>query len=298
VTVLRSAIAFLVTRLGARPQGGAAAIAAGALALLAGLAVGSGGSGPGKAALQAATASPAAPRHRDRRAQAASREARAIERTRRATAYVSRGSPRHREIALTFDDGPGPDTPRIVRELRRLHAPATFFFVGQQVDLFGPMLRLERERGFAIGNHTQNHPPLGRLPANAQLHQLRAAAQRGRRYGVDGMRLFRPPYGSYNRATLQVAHRLGLLMVLWSADTGDYRRPGADAIIRAAVRRARPGGIVLMHDGGGPRQQTVKALPHIVHQLRRRGFRLVTVPQMLADSPVPRHQRPPPGIGQ
>lgn len=87
-------------------------------------------------------------------------------------------------------------------------------------------------------------------------------------------------------------------MVLWTVDTGDYRRPGVSAIIQAAVQRAQPGWIVLMHDAGGPRRQTVRALPHIIHQLRRRGFRLVTVPQMLADAPASRRQRPPPGIGR
>ncbi len=271
---------------------------AAALALLVGLALGTGGSGRGNTSARAGIAAPGEPRRSGVRSKAARREGRAIEQTRGYTSYVARGSPNRREIALTFDDGPGPDTPRIMRVLRRLHAPATFFFVGQQADVFGRTLQEEHARGFAIGNHTQNHAPLGRLPAQSQRRQLLAAARRGRRNGVEDMRFFRPPYGSYNPATLQVARRLGLLMVLWTADTGDYRRPGVNAIVQAAVRRARPGWIVLMHDAGGPRRQTVRALPHIIHQLRRRGFSLVTVPQMLADAPAPRRQRPPPGIGR
>lgn len=273
-------------------------MAAAVLALVAGLAFGTDGSGGGKTNVRAGIAARTQSRRGAIRQRAARRERRAIDQTRSFTPYVARGSPSRREIALTFDDGPGPDTPRIMRVLRRLHAPATFFFVGQQVDVFGYILGEEQTRGFAIGNHTQNHVPLGRLRAPAQRRQLLAAAQRGRRYRVHEARYFRPPYGSYNRATLQVARRLGLLMVLWTADTGDYRRPGVNAIIQAAVQRARPGWIVLMHDAGGPRRQTVRALPHIIHQLRRRGFRLVTVPQMLADAPAPRRQRPPPGIGR
>lgn len=290
MTTLRAAL----SRLRATPHGAPVLMGVAALALLIGLALGAGGSGGGGTSVEAGIAAPARPP----RGKAARRERRAIERTRAFTSYVARGSPNRREIALTFDDGPGPDTPRIMRVLLRLHAPATFFFVGQQADAFGGSLREEHARGFAIGNHTQNHAPLGRLRARSQRRQLLAAAQRGRRNGVEGMQFFRPPYGSYNAATLQVARRLGLLMVLWTADTGDYRRPGVNAIIQAAVRRARPGWIVLMHDAGGPRRQTVRALPHIIHQLRRRGFRLVTVPQMLADAPAPRRQRPPPGIGR
>ena len=165
------------------------------------------------------------------------------------TSYISRGSPRRREIALTFDDGPGPDTPHVMRVLRRAHAPATFFFVGQQLDYFGPMLRDEVRQGFSIGNHTQNHPPLGLLRADEQRRQLVTAARGGRRYGAGNLRFFRPPYGSYNRHTLQVARTLGMLMVLWTIDTGDYRRPGAQAIAKAVLRELeapmRVGGHVL-----------------------------------------------------
>lgn len=290
-----TALRAVLSRLRATPRSVFAAVGAGLVAVVVGGALG--GDGGGSTGAEAGTASRAQASDRLARSKAARREERAIARTLRLTPYVARGSPYRRDIALTFDDGPGPETPRIMGVLRRLHAPATFFFVGQQADLFGPVLHEERTLGFAIGNHTQNHAPLGRLRAEEQRRQLLGAAQRGGRYGLEKIHFFRPPYGSYDWATLQVAHRLGLLMVLWTADTGDYRRPGVNAIIQAAVRRARPGGIVLMHDAGGPRRQTVRALPHIIHQLRRRRYRLVTVPQMLADAPAPGRQRPPPGIG-
>jgi peptidoglycan/xylan/chitin deacetylase (PgdA/CDA1 family) len=273
-------------------------LAAALLSLLAGIGAAAGGTARGGAPKGGGIAAPAQAAPAGRHATAGRREARAIEHTRRATPFIARGSPHRREVALTFDDGPGPDTPRIIGVLRRLHAAATFFVVGQQADRFGSILRAEGADGFAIGNHTQNHAALGRLRPPAQRHQLWAAAQRAHRYGVQPMGFFRPPYGSYNAATLQVASELGLLMVLWSTDTGDYRRPGVNAIVRAALRRASPGAIVLMHDGGGPRRQTVRALPRIVRALRRRGFRLVTVPQMLADAPAPRRQLRPPGSGQ
>jgi len=295
----------LLRRLRATRTGVAAATALAALALLCGLALGV-GDGPtgGIPALQAGTAAPALGRELtaspgDRAARRRrEREGRAIARTLARVPFVARGGTRHRQIALTFDDGPGPDTPGIMRVLRRTRTPATFFFVGQQLDFFGSMLRAEERDGFSIGDHTQNHPPLGLLPAREQRRQLVTAARHARRYGVGDLRFFRPPYGSYNHHTLQVGRALGMLMVLWTIDTGDYRRPGVRAIVKAVLSRARPGAIVLMHDGGGPRRQTAQALPIVIRGLRRRGYRLVTVPQLLAEDPPPRHQAPPPGIGQ
>jgi peptidoglycan/xylan/chitin deacetylase (PgdA/CDA1 family) len=295
----------LLRRLRATRTGAAAATALAALALLCGVALGVGRDGPdGIPALQAATAAPAlgrelAPAPADRAARRrVARERQAIMATLTRVPFIARGGTRHRQIALTFDDGPGPDTPRIMRVLRRTHTPATFFFVGQQLEFFGPMLRAEKQHGFSIGDHTQNHPPLGLLPAREQRRQLVLAARHARRYGAGDLRFFRPPYGSYNRHTLQVGRALGMLMVLWSIDTGDYRRPGVRAIVKAVLSRARPGAIVLMHDGGGPRRQTAQALPIVIRQLRRRGYRLVTVPQLVAEDPPPRRQAPPPGIGQ
>jgi peptidoglycan/xylan/chitin deacetylase (PgdA/CDA1 family) len=295
----------LLRRLRAARTGVPTATATAALALLCGLALGAGGGGvvDGITRLQAATAAPAlgpdmAASRADRAAgRQRSRERRVVARTLARMPFIARGGTRRREIALTFDDGPGPDTPRVMRVLRRAGAPATFFFVGQQLDYFGSMLRTEMRHGFSIGDHTQNHAPLGLLRAAAQRRQLVTAARRAGRYGVEDLRFFRPPYGSYNRHTLQVARALGMLMVLWTIDTGDYRRPGVRAIVKVVVSRARPGAIVLMHDGGGPRRQTAQALPIIIRRLRQRGFRLVTVPQLLAEDPPSSRQAPPPAIG-
>ena len=88
-----------------------------------------------------------------------------------------------------------------------------------------------------------------------------------------------------------------MLMVLWSVDSQDYRQPGARAIVRRVLNGAHPGAIVLMHDAGGARSQTVAALPEIVRKLRHRGYRLVTVPQLLRDDPPPRGQPLPRYVG-
>jgi peptidoglycan/xylan/chitin deacetylase (PgdA/CDA1 family) len=135
------------------------------------------------------------------------------------------------------------------------------------------------------------------LSARAQRSELLAQAARMKAFGERFPRLFRPPYASFNSATLRLLRRERMLMVLWSVDSVDYERPGTRAIVRNVVPNVRPGAIVLMHDGGGPRAQTAAALPLIVHRLRHRGYRFVTVQQMLRRAPPARRQRLPLGTG-
>jgi peptidoglycan/xylan/chitin deacetylase (PgdA/CDA1 family) len=221
------------------------------------------------------------------------RESRAITRVLSYTPFVSRGSPRKREIALTIDDGPGPLTPQFVRTLQRLHVPATFFVVGQQLDSFDRGLRDAVRAGFAIGDHTEQHQNLPTLPSGLQAKAVQDAALRIRSYGVPYPRLFRPPAGAFNPTTLQVLRRHRMLAVLWTVDTEDFTRPGTRTIVQRAVDGAGNGAIILMHDGGGDRSQTLAALPAIVHRLRARGYQLVTVPQMLLHDPPSRRQARP-----
>jgi peptidoglycan/xylan/chitin deacetylase (PgdA/CDA1 family) len=221
------------------------------------------------------------------------RESRAISRVLSYTPFVSRGSPHKREIALTIDDGPGPLTPQFVRTLQRLHVPATFFVVGQQLNGFDRGLRDAVRAGFAIGDHTEQHQNLPSLPSRLQAKAVQDAALRIRSFGVPYPRLFRPPAGAFDAATLQVLRRHRMLAVLWTVDTEDFTRPGTRAIVQRAVDGARNGAIILLHDGGGDRSQTLAALPAIVDRLRARGYRLVTVPQMLLHDPPSRRQARP-----
>jgi peptidoglycan-N-acetylglucosamine deacetylase len=214
----------------------------------------------------------------------------AINRTLAYTPYVRIAGSQHREIALTFDDGPGPYTPQILATLQRHEVPATFFEVGVLERYFYGSTSAIVADGDAIGDHTEGHAAMSRLSVAGQRSQLLTDALAVQRRGAHFPRLFRPPYGMWNRATLTLLHRYRMLMVLWTVDTGDYRRPGVNAIVKAALARARPGAIILLHDAGGNRSQTVKALPRIIAGLRRRGYRLVTVPRLLLDNPAPRVQ--------
>ena len=226
--------------------------------------------------------------HGARKPAARTADAAAVARVLAYTPFVIGGAPRDRVVALTFDDGPSPYTPQIVGELVRFHVPATFFVVGQQLDDFSGGLRDELRHGMAIGDHTENHAPLTELSAAGQYKQIHDDAVRIARLGAPSPVLFRPPYDYYNTTTLQILKRLGMLMTLWSVDTRDWTRPGTKAIIRSALSAARPGAIILMHDGGGDRSQTVAALPAIINGLRRRHYGLVTVPQLLRLDPPPR----------
>ena len=220
-------------------------------------------------------------------------DARAINRVLRYTPFIAHGIQHQRAIALTFDDGPSPYTPAIVQALVRMGVPATFFVVGQQLRYFSAGLRDELRHGFVIGDHTQNHAWLIHLASGGQYEQVQTDAAEIEQLGAPAPRLFRPPYGVYDADTLQVLRRLRMLMVMWSIDPGDWRRPGTRAIVSGVLANARPGAIVILHDGGGNRSQTLAALPAIVSGLRRRGYRLVTVPQLLRVDPPPWHQQLP-----
>ncbi len=222
------------------------------------------------------------------------REARAenaaINRTLAYTPYVRIAGAQHREIALTFDDGPGPYTPQILAVLQREHVPATFFEVGILERYFNSSTTEIAADGDVIGDHTEVHAAMSKLSAAKQRAQLLEQASAIERYGASFPRLFRPPYGLWNATTLALLHRYRMLMVLWTVDTNDYRRPGVPAIVNSAVDGARPGAIILLHDAGGDRSQTVAALPKVIAALRRRHYQLVTVPRLLLDNPAPRVQ--------
>lgn len=282
----------------------ALAVVAGAAFLL-GLVVGAGGGGDGGSGGAAATTPVGWYGHLRTLAGAGSasldfeqraQESAAIDRALERTPFVRMAGGQHPLVAITFDDGPGPYTDRVLDELQRLRVPATFFVVGDQLPEFAPQLQRAVDLGQTIGDHTADHRDLARLPARAQQAQIRDNAAELRAYGAPSPRLFRPPYGSYDRATHRLLGRDRMLSVLWSVDSEDYRRPGVRAIVRNVVRDVRPGAIVLMHDGGGDRSQTLAALPRIVGQLRRAGYRFASVPRLLLDNPPPQEQELPRGF--
>jgi peptidoglycan-N-acetylglucosamine deacetylase len=217
-------------------------------------------------------------------------ESQAITRTLSHTPFIRAAGAQHKEVALTFDDGPGPYTPDILRILVREHVPATFFEVGIEERYFSAATAQIVARGYPIGDHTESHRPMSQLKRKAQLTELLQDSAAIGNYGAPFPRLFRPPYGMWNHTTLGLLRKYKMLMVLWSVDTDDYERPGVKVIVQRALAGLEPGAIILLHDAGGDRSQTVAALPRIVRGLRKRGYKLVTVPRLLLDNPAPKDQ--------
>lgn len=221
-------------------------------------------------------------------------ESRAIDRVRAMTPFVrSGGGGGEKLVALTFDDGPSAITDQLLDELQRLRVPSTFFVVTAQLPEHAATLQRMVDLGVVVADHTTTHANLEHLSREDQAAQIDGAAEVLESYGVPYPRLFRPPYGAYNATTHELLTRRRMLSVLWSVDSVDYTRPGADAIVRTVVDNIHPGAIVLLHDGGGERSQTLEAVPRIVKELRSQGYRFVTVPRLLLDDPPTSAQRPP-----
>ena len=198
---------------------------------------------------------------------------------------VSHQPPPGKRIALTFDDGPSPAwTPRILAILEREQVTATFFEIGANAVRAPALTRRIVRNGFELGNHTFTHPDLAAIPSWER--QLQIDMTESAFSGIVGVRtrLVRPPYASTPDAITpkqiaawgQIAAR-GYTIAVTNYDTRDWDQPGVGSIVAAATPAGEQGGIVMMHDGGGRRAETVAALPRIISALRRRGFRFVTV---------------------
>lgn len=186
-------------------------------------------------------------------------------------------------IALTFDDGPWPNsTSQVLDVLKKSNVKATFFMVGMQVQKYPQLLKQVVANGHAIGNHTWSHQ-------YAHYNESAAAREIDRTaeivYKITGVKtsLFRPPAGILNNGLVTYAHEKKYAVVMWSVDSKDWRsrRTTTQAFIDNVLKEAKPGGIVLLHDGGGDRSNTVQALPQLIAQLKKHGYKFVTVPELL-----------------
>ena len=209
-----------------------------------------------------------------------------LERLIDANAPVFCGGRRKRVFALTFDDGPSPWTELLVAALRRAHAPATFFLVGNRISLWTADARAAAAYG-AVGDHTWSHALLTALPRKRVRRQLTWTLDAFRkRLGVT-TRLFRPPYDRTDGTVASVVASLRLLDVRWNVDSGDSLSGATpNRAVRATLQGLRPGAIVLMHDA---RPWTAEVVRRVLEVARRRHLRPVTVPRLLTvDPPGPR----------
>ncbi|WIG61535.1 MAG: Peptidoglycan N-acetylglucosamine deacetylase [Ktedonobacterales bacterium] len=198
------------------------------------------------------------------------------------------------EIALTFDDGPWPgSTTQILNILQQNDVHATFFCIGRQVPWYPTFVQQEIANGNDVGNHTWDHPNLTKLaPSAIHTEMSRTSAALAQVTGKTPV-LFRAPDGAINYSVVSQAKALGMTPIQWNVDTRDWSRPGVASVVRTALAGARNGAIILMHDGGGDRSQTVQALPQIISALRARGYRFVTITQLLKDAHMLKAMTPP-----
>jgi peptidoglycan-N-acetylglucosamine deacetylase len=197
--------------------------------------------------------------------------------------YQAKLKANEKVIALTFDDGPGPkNTVQILEILKKNNIKATFFMVGQMVEYFPKVAQQVAADGHVIGNHTWHHWYF-------QMDAATAASEIDRTadiiYKTTGKKttLFRPPGGFLNNGLVQYARNEKYAVMMWSEQSGDAERrsPQVPMLVKNVLKYAKPGAIVLMHDGGGNRSRSVKALPEMIAGLKAQGYRFVTIPQLL-----------------
>jgi peptidoglycan/xylan/chitin deacetylase (PgdA/CDA1 family) len=177
-------------------------------------------------------------------------------------------------VYLTFDDGPTPAwTPRVLELLARYRARATFFVLGRSAAAYPELVRQEFAAGHGVGNHTWSHRRLTGLTGEQLAAEVGATSAAIQRATGAPVRCLRPPYAVVDAAGADRVRELGLRLVLWDIDTYDWRGPGAGVIAGRVLGRVRSRDVVLMHDGGGNRGQTVAALEQVLATLSVKGFR-------------------------
>src|SRR5437764_2689339 len=203
-------------------------------------------------------------------------------------------------IAMTFDDGPSAKlTPKLLDLLAAHHIKATFFLIGENAAEYPDLVAREVQEGHEVANHSWSHPNLGKMSDDGVRGQLRktdAAIQ-----SAAGIRptLMRPPYGSISvRQKKWINQEFGYKIVLWDVDPLDWRRPGAGAVCNRIVKNTRAGSIILAHD---IHPGTIEAMPCVLKELEAKGFKFVTVSELIAmqtplppkPSPTPKSSTPP-----
>ena len=185
-------------------------------------------------------------------------------------------------VAITFDDGPDPEyTPQVLELLARYDAKATFFIIGQNAEKNPELVLRQYEEGHELANHTFTHPWTSSVPTlDKELKQTNEII-----FSITGFRptLFRPVGGQYTDDMISTAVKNGFKVVMWSwhQDTEDWANPGVQKIVDTVLTGTKPGNVILFHDSGGDRRQTLEALDKILPELKKQGYQFVTITELL-----------------
>lgn len=204
-------------------------------------------------------------------------------------------------VALTFDDGPSSYTQKYLDILAQHGAKATFFNMGQNVKSYPDLARKIVESGNQLASHTENHLELTTLDAASLQDEMNSTFTSLKDIAGVETTVFRPPYGAFKERSWLDSAGAASVSVLWNQDSLDWRVPGVDTIVSNSLKGIKPGSIILMHDGGGNRDQDVEALPKIIESLQSDGYTFVTINELMqSDSSIPEdlktgNARPPQG---
>jgi peptidoglycan/xylan/chitin deacetylase (PgdA/CDA1 family) len=195
---------------------------------------------------------------------------------------IAHGAIGTKKIALTFDDGPNPDTtPDILAVLARYHAKGTFFLIGRRVKKYPELVQRIYSEGHQIGNHSFTHPNLTKLGRDAAFAELSDCSAAIKAVTGHAPELCRPPGGNADRTIVNLAGALGMRSVAWSINTADFETLDADTVQDRVVKIAQSGDIVLLHDKV---YATIICLDDMLHSLQLQGYRFVTVSELMSDA--------------
>jgi peptidoglycan/xylan/chitin deacetylase (PgdA/CDA1 family) len=187
-------------------------------------------------------------------------------------------------VALTFDDGPSPSTPKVLEILAKKNIPATFFVVGKEVEAHPDILKQTTAAGHEIGNHTNTHPFFWLASQEKISQEILIADEKIAQVLKFHPQWVRIPYGVYTPNVLAVTDLLKLPIISWNVDPEDWRARSADKIVKTVLKETEPGSIILLHDGPSEakRDYTLEALPQIIDQFTQQGYRFVKVSELLS----------------
>lgn len=188
-------------------------------------------------------------------------------------------------VALTFDDGPSSYTKKYLKILKKYKVKATFFNLGQQASYFPKLSKKIVKQGHQLCSHTYAHKQLTTLSKKSFRKEITKGYSALKKASGKTTSFIRPPYGEFSTQRWLYSKGLIKASVRWSEDTEDWKQPGVKSIVKAATKHVKPGSIILMHDGGGNRSQDVKALPKIIKKLKKKGYKFVTVSELMKSDP-------------
>lgn len=193
--------------------------------------------------------------------------------------------PHVRQVALTFDDVPDPRyTPKVLDQLKRQGVKATFFVVGHRAKKHPELVRRIQAEGHIIGNHSYSHPQFKRRTVKQFQIEIKKTEQIIEQIVGYRPKLIRPPYGEINEPQLKWAKKNGYHVVNWNVDSLDWKGLNKEKVKKNILKGIKPGAIILQHAGGGTSSTldgTVQAIPEIVQAIKKRGYRFVTLPELL-----------------